>query len=92
MPDFDVLEPLIDPVNKISFLLDWELTMKCNLDCSYCPSGTYGGHDNSTQHPDLVSSLEAIDFMFAYADLYMKYKPQGIKYVVLNIYGGEGLY
>ena len=92
MPDFDVLEPLIDPVNKISFLLDWELTMKCNLDCSYCPSGTYGGHDNSTQHPDLASSLEAIDFMFAYADLYMKYKPQGIKYVVLNISGGEGLY
>lgn len=92
MPDFSVLEPVIDPANKITFLLDWELTMKCNLDCSYCPSGLHGGHDNSTAHPPLTQVVDSIDFMFAYADLYMSYKPQGLKYVVLNVYGGEALH
>jgi pyruvate-formate lyase-activating enzyme len=92
MPAFDVLEPAIDPNNKITFLLDWELTMKCNLDCSYCPSGLYSGHDNSTAHPPLDECLRSIDFMFEYADLYMKYKPNGLKYVVLNVYGGEALH
>ena len=92
MPDFEVLEPAIDPNNRITFLLDWELTMKCNLDCSYCLSGLYGGHDNSTAHPSLDKCLKSIDFMFEYADLYMKHKPKGLKYVVLNVYGGEALH
>jgi pyruvate-formate lyase-activating enzyme len=85
---YNSLEPAIDPNNRISFLLDWELTLKCNLDCSYCGSG----HDNSTSHPTLDRCLEAIDFMFEYVDLYMAIRPQGLKYVVLNVYGGESLY
>jgi sulfatase maturation enzyme AslB (radical SAM superfamily) len=87
MSDFEVLEPAIDPENKISFLLDWEITQKCNLDCDYCL-----GHDNTTKHPPLVDCLKTIDFMFSYADLYMKTKPRGIRYVVLNVYGGESLH
>lgn len=66
--------------------------MKCNLDCSYCESGVYGGHDNSTTHPPLAECLAAVDFMFKYADLYMSVKPNGLKYVVLNVYGGEALH
>jgi len=89
---FSTLEPVIDPANKITFLLDWEITMKCNLDCSYCASDLYGGHDNSTKHPSLNDCLKSIDFMFEYVDLYMKIKPRGIQGVVLNIYGGESLY
>ena len=92
MPEFDVLEPAIDPNNRISFLLDWELTMKCNLDCSYCGTGTYGGHNNSTKHPPLLDCLTALDFMFEYVDLYMNTKPKGIRYVILNVYGGESLH
>lgn len=92
MPDFSVLEPAIDPANKITFLLDWELTMKCNLDCSYCLTGIYAGHDNSTVHPPLAECLQTIDFMFKYVDLYMQYRPKGLKYVVLNVYGGESLH
>jgi pyruvate-formate lyase-activating enzyme len=88
MSDFEVLEPAIDPNNRISFLLDWELTLKCNLDCSYCGPG----HNNSTRHPDLDRCLDAIDFMFEYVDLYMETKPNGLKYVILNVYGGESLY
>jgi len=87
MKKFHALEPAIDPNNRITFLLDWELTLKCNLDCSYC--GT--GHDNSMPYPSLEESLRSIDFMFEYADLYMKTKPNGIRYVVLNIYGGEAM-
>ena len=79
------LEPTIDPNNRITFLLDWELTMKCNLDCTYCPTGVYGGHDNSTRHPPLAECLKTIDFMFEYADMYLRTKPQGIRYVILNV-------
>jgi len=86
------LEPAIDPNNRITFLLDWELTMKCNLDCSYCPSGINGSHDNSTSHPSVAQCLKTLDFMFEYADLYMNTKSPGVRYVVLNVYGGESLH
>jgi pyruvate-formate lyase-activating enzyme len=66
--------------------------MKCNLDCSYCSTGLYGGHDNSTRHPPVDQCLDTVDFMFSYVDLYMARKPKGIRYVVLNIYGGESLH
>ena len=72
--------------------MDWELTMKCNLDCSYCGSGLYSGHDNTQRHPPLEDCLRTIDFMFEYADIYMSTKPKGIKYVILNVYGGEALH
>jgi pyruvate-formate lyase-activating enzyme len=88
----EALEPAIDPGNRITFLLDWELTMKCNLDCSYCESGLYGGHDNTTSHPRLDQCLGALDFMFSYVDLYMRNKPRGIRYAILNLYGGESLH
>jgi pyruvate-formate lyase-activating enzyme len=90
--DFDIIEPVIDPANKMGFLLDWEVTMKCNLDCSYCAVGINGGHDNSTAHPPLDQCLRSIDFMFEYVDLYMQHKPKGIRSVVLNVYGGESLH
>lgn len=92
MLNFESLEPAIDPNNRITFLLDWELTMKCNLDCSYCATGLYGGHDNTTRHPPLDQCVRTIDFMFKYVDLYMSSKPKAIKYVVLNVYGGESLH
>lgn len=69
-------------------MIDWEVTLKCNLDCSYCGSG----HDNSLPHPDLDSCYRSIDFMFAYANLYLKNRPKGLKHVILNVYGGEALY
>jgi pyruvate-formate lyase-activating enzyme len=92
MSTFESLEPAIDPGNRITFLLDWELTMKCNLDCSYCGTGPYGGHDNSTRHPSLENCLNTLNFMFEYVDLYMQTKPQGLRYAVLNVYGGESLH
>jgi organic radical activating enzyme len=88
----DTLEPAIDPANRISFLLDWELTMKCNLDCSYCGTGLYGGHNNTIPHPPVDDCLKTIDFMFEYVNLYMQHKPKGIRYVILNVYGGESLH
>jgi pyruvate-formate lyase-activating enzyme len=66
--------------------------MKCNLECSYCPTGTYGGRDNSTQHPPMDQCLKTIDFMFEYVDMYMSTKPKGLQYVILNVYGGESLH
>lgn len=92
MPAFETLEPAIDPNNRITFLLDWELTMKCNLDCSYCLPGLHSGHDNSTKHPPKDECVQALEFMFEYVDQYMQRKPSGLKYVVLNVYGGEALH
>jgi MoaA/NifB/PqqE/SkfB family radical SAM enzyme len=89
---FSSIEPAIDPSNRMTFLLDWELTMKCNLDCSYCPSGPYGGHDNTTRHPSKEDCFKTIDFMFQYVDIYMSTKPKFAKHVVLNVYGGESLH
>lgn len=87
-----VIEPAIDPNNRITFLLDWELTMKCNLNCSYCPPGLYSGHDNTTKHPNITQCLKTIDFMYEYVDIYMQQRPQALKHVVLNVYGGEALH
>jgi pyruvate-formate lyase-activating enzyme len=92
MLDFVTLEPAIDPNNRISFLLDWEITMKCNLDCTYCDSGTYGGHDNTTQHPSLEQCMSTVSSMLEYVDLYMQTKKSALKYVTVNIYGGESLH
>lgn len=87
------IEPAIDPNARPTFLLDWELTLKCNLDCSYCPTeGQWRAHDNSEAHPDLESCLNTIDFMFEYVDTYMKHKPKWNRAVILNIYGGESLF
>lgn len=66
--------------------------MKCNLDCDYCETGTYGGHDNTTSHPVLDECVRSIDFMFAYVDLYMSSRISSLKTVVLNVYGGEALH
>ena len=82
----------LDPTNIPAFLLDWELTKLCNLNCSYCLTGLDGGHDNTTKHPPLADCLESIDFMYAYANKYMKYKKPTQRRVILNIYGGESLF
>lgn len=66
--------------------------MKCNLDCSYCATGIYGSHDNSTKHPELSKCLAAIDVMFEYVNIKMQHRAKGLKYVVLNVYGGESLH
>ena len=83
------VEPAIDPLHRPSFLLDWEVTLRCNLDCSYC---NHWGHDNSTQHPELEKCIKTIDFMFEYVDLYMQHKSKWSRNVVLNMYGGESLF
>lgn len=51
MPDFDILEPL----DNLYFSVEWETTLKCNLDCSYCGKD---GHDNTKPHPSLDDSLK----------------------------------
>lgn len=92
MHNFTILEPAIDPNNKMTFLLDWELTMKCNFDCSYCGNHLYGGHFNSIPHPKKEECLSTIDFMYQYANEALKHKKKSMKQVVLNIYGGEALF
>lgn len=92
MDNLNSIDFALDPRHPPSFLLDWEITMKCNLDCSYCFTGLDGGHDNTTEHPPLEKCLESIDFMYQYVDEYMKFKKTYQKKVVLNVYGGESIF
>lgn len=82
----------LDPTGTPSFLLDWELTKRCNLDCSYCAIGLDGGRDNSFEHPSLEDCTRTIDFMYEYVNLYMKNKKPTQRKVILNVYGGESLF
>lgn len=91
MPEVKSIAFALDPTNTPTFLLDWELTKRCNLDCGYCRVGLFGGHDNSTEHPPLAECLQSIDFMYKYVDLYMQHRKPTQKKVILNVYGGESL-
>jgi hypothetical protein len=82
----------LDPNGIPAFLLDWEVTKKCNLDCSYCGTGIDGGHENSIPHPSLSDCLKTLDFMYEYVSMYMANKKPVQRKVVLNIYGGESLF
>ena len=39
----------VEPVGNLSFQIAWEITLKCNMDCSYCGDG----HNNKLSHPSL---------------------------------------
>ena len=92
MTDVNSIAFALDPTNVPSFLLDWEVTKLCNLDCTYCSTGLEGGHDNTTAHPPLSECLDSIDFMYQYVDLYMQHKRANQRKVILNVYGGESLF
>ena len=78
----------IEPVRDKFFHVEWETTLKCNLDCSYCGDG----HDNSLPHPSLRESLNTADFIFEYVSHYMQLKPKEHRHVNINVFGGESLF
>ncbi len=91
MSSVHTIEPAYHPKNKMGFLIDWLLTLKCNYDCSYCPIGPTG-HDNSTQHPPLEKCIKMLKQMYQYTDIMMQNKKNQFKDAILNVYGGEALY
>ena len=91
MSTIHTIEPAYHPKNKIGFLIDWLLTLKCNFDCAYCPIGPTG-HDNSTKHPPLEKCISMLKQMYKYTDVYMQNKKNAFKDAILNVYGGEALY
>ena len=91
MTTIHTVEAAYHPKNKMGFLIDWLLTLKCNYDCSYCPVGPTG-HDNSTQHPPIEKCITMLKQMYQYTDVMMQYKKNSFKDAILNVYGGEALY
>lgn len=91
METIHTVEPAYHPKNKMGFLIDWLLTLKCNYDCSYCGIGPRG-HDNSTQHPPIENCIKMLEQMYQYADIMMQHKRSQFKDAILNVYGGEALY
>lgn len=96
MTDIRTVEAFPTPNQKMGFLYDWLVTMKCNYDCSYCgpdgPDGQIGGHDNRMAHPSKEICLKMLEHGFEYVDAYMENKKPTMRSVTLNIYGGEALY
>jgi len=78
----------LEPVNNQFFHIEWESTLKCNLDCSYCGDG----HNNNIPHPSLEDSIKTVDFIFEYVSLYMKTYPKDMRHASLNVYGGESMF
>ena len=85
------IEPAYHPKQKMSFLAEWLITLKCNYDCPYCPIGP-GGHDNSTQHPSFEKSLVMLDQIYEYVDVVMSHKKTWFRDVVMHLLGGEVIY
>jgi len=95
MPNFETLEPHPSPKNKMAFLMDWLVTLKCNYDCGYCGpaiNGYQAGHDNSIPHPETDVCEKMLAQGFEYVDAYMEKKRPNMRALNLNIYGGEALY
>jgi len=76
----------LDTVEPNYFHIEWESTLKCNLDCSYCGDG----HNNSIPHPSLEDSLKTLDFIVDYVSIQMQSRKH--KQASLNILGGESLF
>jgi len=91
MTTIHTVEAVYHPKNKMGFLIDWLLTLKCNYDCTYCPVGLTG-HDNSTKHPSFEKCITMLKQMYYYTDVIMQYKKNSFKDAILNVYGGEALY
>lgn len=77
----------LEPVNPQVFHIDWEITLKCNLDCGYC-----GSHDNSKKHPPLQECLDTVDFLLEYADINFIDSALEHRKVIFNLFGGEAIY
>lgn len=85
------IEPAYHPKNKMSFLIDWLVTLKCNYDCAYCVIGPKG-HDNSTKHPSFEKCMLMLEQLYEYTDVMMLQKKSAFKDAIMNIYGGESIY
>jgi molybdenum cofactor biosynthesis enzyme MoaA len=86
MEEITVIENMISPAHRPSYVVDWVITYLCNLDCSYC-----GSHDNNSKHPDKEECKKSIDFALKYADLTLSVKKKFERSVTFNILGGEPL-
>jgi len=78
----------LDTLEPNYFHIEWESTLKCNLDCSYCGDG----HNNKIPHPSLEDSLHTLDFIVDYVSVQFKTRPKALQQASLNILGGESLF
>jgi len=79
----------VEPSGNSKFSATWELTLKCNLDCSYCSKEN---HDNSSPHPTLEDCKQTVDFFIKYINLYMNTRPKENRVASIDIFGGESLF
>ena len=74
----------VSPTQLPSFMVNWVISYKCNLDCSYCVN-----HDNLVNPIPLDQCKRSIEFIFKYVDLLFSVKQKHEKIASINIIGGE---
>ena len=65
-----------DIKNPYSFEVTWDLGLRCNFDCTYCPSHR---HNNTSPHASLETLIKTSKFVFDYKKImqsYMTYNRQ----------------
>ena len=66
--------------NPEPMLVTWDISRRCNYDCTYCESSR---HNNTSQHRTLPEMIKVLDFIKKYAALY------GQEQLKINFTGGE---
>lgn len=70
--------------HKPALMVNWIISYKCNLDCSYCYS-----HDNALSPVPLDTCLKSMKFILEYVDTMLSIKRPHERRVGLNLIGGE---
>ncbi len=55
-----------DIQNPYSFEVTWDLGLRCNYDCTYCPAHR---HNNTSPHASLDTLIKTSKFVFEYKKL-----------------------
>ena len=74
-----------DIKNPSTFEVTWDVGLRCNFDCTYCPPHR---HNNTSPHASLETLIKTSDFVFKYKKLMQSYMTFNRKWNI-GFTGGE---
>lgn len=61
-------QAFVDHIGTLDVHVQWNLGRRCNYDCSYCPAGANGVHNDFEKHKPLDLLLKTVDRLHDWAD------------------------
>lgn len=61
-------QAFVDHIGPLDLHIQWSLGRRCNYDCSYCPVGDWGIHNDYEEHKPLEILLETVDKLHRWAN------------------------